>query len=228
MSTLLINSGVYGIVNTVNKKVYIGSTAGTFKKRFNCHKRQLRLGRHGNRHLQAAWDKYGEESFEFCVVEECEPGFCTVLETWWIDYYEATNRDKGYNKREVADSNLGIKRSDETRLKQSERAKNRSESVRANMSAAQLGKKHSPETKAKMSATRKGRVTSLETKNRISESRMRSGSDASAKLIEYQGRVQSITSWAREFGLSKHLVYTRLNRGWSVEKTLQTPVHKHR
>ena len=41
-------------------------------------------------------------------------------EQYWIDYLEANNTQKGYNKRLIASSNLGIKLSEETRKKLSD------------------------------------------------------------------------------------------------------------
>lgn len=72
-------TGVYEIKNLVNGKVYIGSTVMSFKKRLNHHRSLLRAGTHKNQYLQRAWDKYGEENFQFSilkVVDEC----CTLEE----------------------------------------------------------------------------------------------------------------------------------------------------
>lgn len=216
-------SGVYGIINKVNGKIYIGSTSSTFEKRFGIHKRQLRLGIHGNSHLQASWNKYGENSFEFKVLEECTPEFCIVLENWWIEHYAANDRNKGYNKRDVADSNFGIKRSEETKRRQSLIASNRSQEVRENMAAAQRGKVCSAETRAKMSNSHRGKKCSEEKKLKISTSRKSAKVDGSVKLVEYSGKSQSIATWARDFSLSPNIVYRRLARGWSIERALETP-----
>lgn len=66
-----MTSGIYQIINKENGKIYIGSTLN-FKIRFRMHKNDLRKGGHDNRHLQNAWSKYGEQSFEFCIVENME------------------------------------------------------------------------------------------------------------------------------------------------------------
>ena len=62
--------GVYMIKNKINGKFYIGSSVD-ITYRWARHKRQLRNGNHHSIHLQRAWDKYGEENFEFKVIEEC-------------------------------------------------------------------------------------------------------------------------------------------------------------
>jgi group I intron endonuclease len=62
--------GVYKITNTADGKVYIGSTAIDTDHRWSTHRALLRTGKHYNRHLQNAWNKYGESVFTFEVVEE--------------------------------------------------------------------------------------------------------------------------------------------------------------
>lgn len=66
-----MDQGIYKIINVVNNKFYIGS-AVSFRKRKTRHFSELRNNKHNNRHLQAAWRKYGEQAFVFVVVEEVE------------------------------------------------------------------------------------------------------------------------------------------------------------
>lgn len=63
--------GIYTIINTETDTpyVYVGSTRVSFGKRWNAHKAQLRRGEHSNKFLQAHYDKYGEDAFEFNVLE---------------------------------------------------------------------------------------------------------------------------------------------------------------
>src|SRR5258706_4141008 len=60
--------GIYKIINVVNNKFYVGSAIDC-KRRKTRHFSELRNGVHKNRHLQAAWNKYGEQAFVFVVVE---------------------------------------------------------------------------------------------------------------------------------------------------------------
>lgn len=60
---------IYKILNLVNDKFYVGSTINK-KVRFRQHRKLLRGNRHHCKHLQAAWNKYGEDKFDFRVVEE--------------------------------------------------------------------------------------------------------------------------------------------------------------
>lgn len=61
-------SGVYKILCVPTSKFYIGSTS-SFRKRRYQHTKRLRAGTHYNKPLQNAWNKYGEISFEFHIVE---------------------------------------------------------------------------------------------------------------------------------------------------------------
>ena len=45
-------------------------------------------------------------------------------------------------------------------------------------------------------------------------------------LITYDGRTQTIAQWSRELGFKDSILYVRLQRGWSIEKALNTPVHR--
>ena len=63
-------SGVYQILNTANGNRYVGSSKD-LDYRLYTHKRLLQDGNHHNRNLQAAWDEFGEDSFEFSVLEYC-------------------------------------------------------------------------------------------------------------------------------------------------------------
>lgn len=63
-----VQQGIYKIVNKKNDNFYIGS-AVNLKRRKTRHFSELRNNKHNNKHLQAAWNKYGEESFVFSIVE---------------------------------------------------------------------------------------------------------------------------------------------------------------
>lgn len=59
------------IVNTKNGKRYIGSSLN-IRKRLWEHRANLRHNKHHNPHLQSSWNKYGEQSFIYSILETCE------------------------------------------------------------------------------------------------------------------------------------------------------------
>jgi DNA-binding CsgD family transcriptional regulator len=60
-------AGVYQIRNTKNQKVLVIATPNL--KTMNGRRHELRLGSYKNQQLQEDWNKYGEESFAFEVLE---------------------------------------------------------------------------------------------------------------------------------------------------------------
>jgi group I intron endonuclease len=62
---------IYQIKNLVNNKIYIGSTQrqNPFKRKAE-HFCKLKGNYHNNKHLQSSWNKYGEDNFEFTIIEE--------------------------------------------------------------------------------------------------------------------------------------------------------------
>lgn len=98
------SSGIYQIRNLVNGKRYIGS-AVRFRSRWHKHISALRRGVHHNAHLQNAWQKYGEDSFEFSIVEVCPRDKLLEREQFHID------QGCDYNKCMTAGSPLGVKHS---------------------------------------------------------------------------------------------------------------------
>jgi len=88
-------SGIYEIRNFTNGKLWIGQSVN-IKARCRQHRTDLRL-KQSSPHLQSAWDKYGENSFQFSVLELCEVIDLDVKETYWIGFYKSSEREYGYN-----------------------------------------------------------------------------------------------------------------------------------
>jgi group I intron endonuclease len=105
--------GVYRITNTTTKKVYIGSSA-KLKHRHYCHKWDLKKGQHHSLLLQRSWDKHGEVAFVFEVIEPCSREELPEVEQKWIDFYDAANPQKGYNRSPTAGTTAGCVKSSET------------------------------------------------------------------------------------------------------------------
>lgn len=86
--------GIYKIENMVNGKVYIGQSKNVYK-RFSQHRAKLNSGTHCGRHLQFAWNQYGEECFDFALIEECRQDELDDREIYWIEKYDSFTH--GYN-----------------------------------------------------------------------------------------------------------------------------------
>lgn len=91
-----MNSGIYQIENKVNSKVYTGSS-NNIKRRWQKHKALLRHNKHQNSHLQAAWNKYGEDNFIFSIIELCSIDSLLDREQYFIN-----TRNPEYNQTLVA------------------------------------------------------------------------------------------------------------------------------
>jgi len=149
-------SGIYKIFNKNNGKFYIGS-ASDLGSRFRRHKIDLRRGNHKNKYLQNAWNKHGEESFDFIVIEYLEKNKKLIIEReqYWLDRLMAV--DAGYNISNKASSQLGFRHSKETKAIISWHSRNQSEESRRKRGDYTRGKKMSPECRAKRSAKMMGR-----------------------------------------------------------------------
>jgi group I intron endonuclease len=64
-----IISGIYHIVNLINKKSYIGSSKNIIR-RWYIHKSALKNNRHHCTYLQRSWNKYGKDAFKFEIIAE--------------------------------------------------------------------------------------------------------------------------------------------------------------
>lgn len=77
-------SGIYKI--TCGKKCYIGSSAVLARRRSE-HWSMLQRGVHSNKHLQRAWNKHGEGSFQFTVILYCEPTLLIEIEQQCVNLW---------------------------------------------------------------------------------------------------------------------------------------------
>lgn len=164
-------SGVYAIICVKNGKRYIGSS---FRVRIRCcaHKNMLRNGTHHNKHLQSAWNKYGENAFQFTLIENVSREKLLEREQWWIEYYQACNDAFGFNLSVKAGAPMaGLLHSTETksRMSQSQTGRKHTDEVRQKISKANAGRKKSPEHIEKMRAAFTGRKASPETRAKLRE-----------------------------------------------------------
>ncbi len=166
METKLI-SGIYKIINKVNGKYYVGSSYDILsrKGRKYQHTWMLRNNRCKNYHLQMAWNKYKEESFEFIIIE-CNISRKKLLkiEQKYLDIAKK-EKDRCYNTSFIAGD---IEMTEEVRKKISNKRR-LFYSIKENN--CMYNKHHTEETKKKISRSNKGKKRSEEVKKKMSEQR---------------------------------------------------------
>lgn len=189
-------SGIYIILNSENLRYYIGSSSN-ITKRFSVHKYTLRNNKHGNHFLKNDWNKCGENKFYFIKLYFVPPDREKLIkeEQKMLDQY-AGNTAFCYNLSLLADSRLGTKDSEETKLlksilfsgnknpmsgrKQSKSArekiskankgkKRKPEQIKKGKENPNYGRKHSKESIEKMSKATKGKKRSEESRQRLSK-----------------------------------------------------------
>ena len=161
--------GIYSITNAANGKAYYGKSVN-MPRRWREHLNRLRRGVHPNQHLQNAFIKYGEENFEFSVVEYCPEAELATREAVWL-----TKQPGGYNIRiEVGN---GYRHAIETRQKIAVAATGRrlSADTRAKISRVHAGKCVSSITRKKIATARQGKRHTTKTCAKIAAARVGKG-----------------------------------------------------
>lgn len=156
--------GIYKIINVMNNKFYVGS-AENFTRRKRVHWWQLRRGTHGNKHLQAAWLKYGEDSFKFLIVEEL-PDDADILaaeNVWLKEHY---GKDYCYNLAMDATSPQTGMYGEKNSMWG--KTFSHTEEAKAKIAAASAARVQTEEEKAKRRKSMKGHHISAATKAKIS------------------------------------------------------------
>lgn len=195
---------IYKIINLVNDNFYVGSTVNK-KVRFRQHRKLLRENRHHCKHLQAAWNKYGEAKFDFVVVEEvADPGVLWSAEERWLT--EHHGKAYCYNSGRSPDApwrgitgpthpNFGRPMSGAQKQEISQTLKGFYAEDYFNH--PRVGKTHTEETRAQISAAKRarpsrpwlGKERSQETKDKIS-AKQRGVPKAEGRKVSEEGRAK--------------------------------------
>lgn len=170
-------SGIYKITCTQTRKFYIGS-AVYVKSRWALHRMKLRKNIHDNKHLQRAFNKHGEQSFIFEIIESCPKDILIEREQHYID----TLKPK-FNIARIAGNTLGCKHTEEVKQFLRNKFKGRTpsnkgvphkESTKELLRQAWIRRKATPkdqikenERRLKISKSLKGKLKSEEHKNNL-------------------------------------------------------------
>ncbi|KHD86236.1 GIY-YIG nuclease family protein [Heyndrickxia ginsengihumi] len=100
-----IEAGIYQIKNTINEKMFIGSTRNF--KTLNGVTFTLETGTHTNKTLQDEWHQFGKEAFTIDILEKLkkkddpyynEKEALAELENKWLEQLQPYG-ERGYNKK---------------------------------------------------------------------------------------------------------------------------------
>jgi len=177
---------VYAIENKTNGRRYIGSTTN-YKSRWHTHKSTLRRGKHHSFILQKAWNKYGEDAFEFKLLLICPKELR-------IEYENRLMPMQDYNLLRTAKESLvrgGWHHSDEFKAKISavHKGKKLSKEHVEKVRAAQSGRKMSQEFKDKARARQLGVSPSNKTRGLLSEALKQAKSNLVAHNTELTRKI---------------------------------------
>lgn len=189
--------GIYSINNLVNGKRYIGKSK-KIEHRIWSHFNLLKKDeptRAVNRHLYASAKKHGIENFSWEILEsfeELDENILADREVFWMEFYNTTDRDFGYNL--VKDSSSKVEVHEETReiFRQLQKGENN----------ANYGNYWTDSQKESMSTIAKERhsqgIYGEEWKQKISEASKKTWEDTDLK--EQMGRAVAIAK-------SKYRIY---------------------
>lgn len=155
-------TGIYKIQSTIKpERIYIGS-AIDIKRRWIGHIQDFKKNKHHSIKFQRHFNKYGESDLQFSVLLGCEKEDLIKHEQFFIDSHKPY-----FNVRMIANSNINIKLSDETKKKIGiankghKMPKENYEKliIKNTGNKYNVGRKASIETRRRMSESRKGRIS---------------------------------------------------------------------
>lgn len=243
--------GIYKIESPTGK-VYIGQSTDINSR----IKRYKQLNCKNQRRLYNSLIKYGFELHIVEIIEECLEEELNIRERFWQEYYDVLNKHKGLNcnyintdekpKRhsketieKIINSNTGKKRSEEEKIKMSERMKGklsgekhpqfgkklsaeRIEKLRISSAGNKnmLGKHHSEETKKILSIKCRLHRHTEEAKNKISAALIgRPVSDETRAKISLSNKGRKASDETRE-NISKALTGRKVSEESLIKRSI--------
>jgi len=99
---MIVESGIYKIINIINDKFYIGSSKNLNRRKID-HFKLLRKNKHNNKKLQNSFNKYGEDNFIFEILLFCENSELEYYENKLICKFHPQYNIEKSSKRRVGD-----------------------------------------------------------------------------------------------------------------------------
>lgn len=87
--------GIYKFTNKINGKIYIGQSIDIIARKRSHINDAYCKGKDSNCPFHQAIIKYGENGFNFEIIEECPKELLNEREKYWIQYYDSYHN--GYN-----------------------------------------------------------------------------------------------------------------------------------
>lgn len=138
---------------------YVGQSQNVHRRKIQ-HLSDLKNKRHGCLHMQNAYNKYGVESFVFCLLEECAVSNLHGFEQWWLDMMVGDDRVMNVLSKAMRTCR-GTVSSEATRAIQSQKAKQNwaSDTYKERQLAILAASRATPETRRILSEAAKKRMT---------------------------------------------------------------------
>ena len=209
--------GIYKIINVVNNKFYVGS-AVDFTKRKRRHWWALRSQRHANKHLQAAWNQYGEDAFKFVIVEELLEGVdILAAENVWLKEY--VGKEYCYNL--ATDAMAPTRGWTGEKNPMWGKRFTHTEEAKARISKASKKRAQTDEEKAKRKKSMQGHIVAASTKAKISATLSGEGNYwYGKKRPEHGAKVSKGISVTNPDGFTVHFdSITALRKGFDFTAT---------
>lgn len=211
----MVKIGIYKITSP-SKRVYIGQSVN-IERRFRQYKNMSNCNDQST--LFRSLLKHGFENHVFEVLELCSCEILTERESFWIDFFNSTNKKKGMNIRNAGSKG---KLSNDTKIK---------------ISKANKGKKRTEEQKNKLSKYKKENPTKFWTgkkrdKKTIEKIRLslKGVVNANKPIIHYDlqmneiGRYESATDASRKLNIGRSSIKNNL---LGLSKTCKKSIFKY-
>lgn len=158
--------GIYKITNRINGHSYVGQSVD-IKRRFKEH-RCYHSASYYNNVFARAMRKYGRDSFDYSVLEECEVDQLDAREMYWISLLKPE-----YNMTDGGHGNKGRKMSEESR---------KAMSIQKKKEWAKLPDAKKAEIITRLTGQPVGHLVSEETREKLRQANL--GKKQSAETIE--------------------------------------------